>query len=120
MKFLIDAQLPRRMARRLHAAGHDAIHTLDLSAGNRTTDAEISRMADRDGRALRPVPLTRAFRPSARLRRPSDRETNVRRLRPDQSGSGRAQARQKRSLAFDQPRHAGHSFCLPYDGFPKR
>lgn len=52
MKFLIDAQLPRRLARRLRAAGHDAIHTLDLPAGNRTTDAEICRIADSDGRAV--------------------------------------------------------------------
>ena len=29
MKFLVDAQLPRRLARRLQAAGHDAIHTID-------------------------------------------------------------------------------------------
>lgn len=41
MKFLIDAQLPRRLARRLEAAEHDAIHTLDLPAGNRTTDAVV-------------------------------------------------------------------------------
>ena len=52
MKFLIDAQLPRRLARRLRAAGHDAIYTLDLPAGNRTTDAEICRIADSDGRAV--------------------------------------------------------------------
>ena len=40
MKFLIDAQLPRRLARRLGTVGHDAVHTRDLSAGNRTTDLE--------------------------------------------------------------------------------
>jgi len=52
MKVLIDAQPPRRFARRLHAAGHDAIHTLELPAGNRTTDAEICRIADSVGRAV--------------------------------------------------------------------
>jgi predicted nuclease of predicted toxin-antitoxin system len=52
MKFLIDAQLPRRLARRLQAAGHDAIHTLDLPTGNRTPDEEICRIADSDGRAV--------------------------------------------------------------------
>jgi predicted nuclease of predicted toxin-antitoxin system len=52
MKFLIDAQLPRRLARRLDAAGHDAIHTLDLPAGNRTADADVLARADRDGRAV--------------------------------------------------------------------
>jgi predicted nuclease of predicted toxin-antitoxin system len=34
MKFLVDAQLPRRLARLLTATGHDAIHTLDLPRGN--------------------------------------------------------------------------------------
>jgi predicted nuclease of predicted toxin-antitoxin system len=52
MKFLVDAQLPRRLARRLGAAGHDAVHTLDLPDGNRTTDAEISRLADGEGRVV--------------------------------------------------------------------
>ena len=52
MKFVIDAQLPRRLARRLGTVGHDAIHALDLPAGNRTTDAEICRLADHDGRVV--------------------------------------------------------------------
>jgi len=41
MKFLVDAQLPRRMALWLSESGHDAKHTLDLPAGNRTPDAEV-------------------------------------------------------------------------------
>ncbi|MBI3406965.1 MAG: DUF5615 family PIN-like protein [Planctomycetes bacterium] len=45
MNFLIDAQLPRRLARVLAAAGHDAIHTLDLPNANRTTDAEINSIS---------------------------------------------------------------------------
>jgi predicted nuclease of predicted toxin-antitoxin system len=52
MKFLIDAQLRRRLARRLHATGHDAVHTLDLPAGNRTTDADVARVADQEDRAV--------------------------------------------------------------------
>ncbi len=52
MKFLIDAQLPRRLARRLGSIGHDAVHTRDLPAGNRTTDGEICRLADLDGRVV--------------------------------------------------------------------
>ncbi len=52
MKFLIDAQLPARLARHLNDAGHDAIHTLDLPQQNRTTDAEISRIADADDRIV--------------------------------------------------------------------
>ena len=40
------------MARWLSEVGHDAVHTLDLPAGNRTTDAEITRYADDDGRVV--------------------------------------------------------------------
>ena len=42
MKFLVDAQLPRRLVYRLQEAGHEAIHTLDLPLGNRTPDRVIS------------------------------------------------------------------------------
>ena len=52
MNFLIDAQLPRRLARRLQEAGYDAIHTLDLPLGNRTTDAEIVAIAAHDQRVV--------------------------------------------------------------------
>ena len=52
MKFLIDAQLPRRLARRLATVGHDTVHTLDLPAGNRTTDPEISRLANLGDRVV--------------------------------------------------------------------
>lgn len=41
MKFLIDAHLPKRLARLLGQLGHDAIHTLDLPEQNRTGDATI-------------------------------------------------------------------------------
>jgi predicted nuclease of predicted toxin-antitoxin system len=49
MKFLVDAQLPRLLAIRLNELGHSARHTLDLAAGNRTTDQDISALADKDG-----------------------------------------------------------------------
>src|SRR5215210_8157969 len=48
MKFLVDAQLPRRLARRLREAGHEATHTLDLPHGNRTTDALINDLSTRE------------------------------------------------------------------------
>jgi predicted nuclease of predicted toxin-antitoxin system len=48
MKFLVDAQLPRRLARRLRGAGHEAIHTLDLPQGNRTPDTDIIALAAHD------------------------------------------------------------------------
>jgi predicted nuclease of predicted toxin-antitoxin system len=47
MRFLVDAQLPRRVASWLGSHGHDAIHTLDLPTGNRTTDEAILDFADR-------------------------------------------------------------------------
>jgi len=52
MKFLIDAQLPRRCAGWLIEAGHNALHTLDLPAGNRTTDNEIVAIAEREERIV--------------------------------------------------------------------
>ena len=52
MKFLIDAQLPRRMAGWLGSAGCDAVHTLDLPDGNRTTDEQVIECADREQRAV--------------------------------------------------------------------
>lgn len=45
MKFLFDAQLPRRLAGLLQSEGIDAIHTLDLPLANYTSDAEICRLS---------------------------------------------------------------------------
>ncbi len=52
MKFVVDAQLPRRIALWLREQGHDALHTLDLPDENRTTDADIIALAARDGRVV--------------------------------------------------------------------
>lgn len=52
MKFLMDAQIPRRLARILTTLGHDAVHTLDLPDGNRTSDERIREIADADSRAV--------------------------------------------------------------------
>ena len=52
MKFIVDAQLPRRLARELVAAGHDARHTLDLPLGNRTPDADIATLATGENRVV--------------------------------------------------------------------
>jgi len=46
MIFLIDAQLPRRLAHLLRQYGHTAYHTLDLPHRNRTDDDEIMQFAD--------------------------------------------------------------------------
>ena len=47
MKFFVDAHLPRRVARLLTEAGHDAIHTLDLPNGSLTFGTEIINSLDR-------------------------------------------------------------------------
>jgi predicted nuclease of predicted toxin-antitoxin system len=52
MKFLIDAQLPRRFALWLNKAGHDARHTLDLPLGNSTPDSEVIACAMREARIV--------------------------------------------------------------------
>ena len=52
MKLLLDAQLPRRLARELTAAGHDAVHPLDLPKGNRTPDDELTALAVHDTRVV--------------------------------------------------------------------
>jgi len=50
VKFLVDAQLPVRLARSLATAGYDAAHTSELHEANRTTDGEIARLADAEDR----------------------------------------------------------------------
>lgn len=52
MKFLVDAQLPRRMAHWLRNAGCDAVHTLDLPSKNRTIDGAITTLADQEQRIV--------------------------------------------------------------------
>ena len=52
MKFLVDAQLPRRLVLQLREAGYDAIHTLDLVNGNRTSDAEINGVSIAEQRVV--------------------------------------------------------------------
>lgn len=52
MRFLVDAQLPRRLAAWLASEGHDALHTTELPSGNRTTDDEITHPADADDRVV--------------------------------------------------------------------
>jgi predicted nuclease of predicted toxin-antitoxin system len=52
VKFLVDAQLPRRMTAWLNAAGCDAVYTLDLPDANRTADQRINEFVDRELRIL--------------------------------------------------------------------
>lgn len=62
MKFLVDAQLPAKLAQRLSAAGHDCLHSMELPDGNRSTDRGIADRADREGRVV--VTKDRDFRDS--------------------------------------------------------
>ncbi len=67
MRFLLDAQLPVRLARSLRGAGHDVLHTSDLPRGNRSTDDEVCAVADEQERVV--VTKDRDFRDSHLLRR---------------------------------------------------
>ena len=42
MKFLVDTQLPVRLARFLQANGYDTLHTRDLPQQNATSDSQIN------------------------------------------------------------------------------
>jgi len=44
MKFIVDAQLPRKLSKFLIEKGFDAIHTLDLPNKNKTPDSEINKI----------------------------------------------------------------------------
>jgi predicted nuclease of predicted toxin-antitoxin system len=52
MKFLIDAQLPRRLAGQIQQAGLEATHTLELPDGNRTTDQTLTALSITDQAVL--------------------------------------------------------------------
>ena len=45
MKFLIDAQLPKKLSLFLIENGFDSLHTLDLIDANLTTDEQINQLS---------------------------------------------------------------------------
>jgi predicted nuclease of predicted toxin-antitoxin system len=45
MKFLIDAQLPERIANLLEKSGYDVVHTKNLPLQNATPDSEINKLS---------------------------------------------------------------------------
>jgi predicted nuclease of predicted toxin-antitoxin system len=51
-KFILDAQLPRRLKALFAEYGFETIHTLDLPNGNRTRDIEIVQISDTDDRIV--------------------------------------------------------------------
>ncbi len=52
MKFLVDAQLPVRLARFLQSAGYDTLHTCDLPQHNATPDSFINQFSIQDQRVV--------------------------------------------------------------------
>jgi len=67
MRFLVDAQLPMKLAQLLREAGHDCVHTSQLPEGNRSTDAALVALADSEDRVV--VTKDRDFRDGHLLRR---------------------------------------------------
>jgi predicted nuclease of predicted toxin-antitoxin system len=62
VKFLVDAQLPARLADLLNSAGHDAVHTSALPNGNRSSDRQVAEVADAEARVV--ITKDRDFRDS--------------------------------------------------------
>ena len=52
MKFLVDAQLPVRLAKLLQASGYDTLHTRDLPQQNATSDSAINDISIEQGRVV--------------------------------------------------------------------
>ncbi|MBA4147358.1 MAG: DUF5615 family PIN-like protein [Verrucomicrobia bacterium] len=52
MRFIVDAHLSPGICKMLQAAGHDAIHTTQLSNGNRTSDQTINELSLSEQRVL--------------------------------------------------------------------
>ena len=52
MKFLVDAQLPIRLARMLREGGYDTIHTRELSQQNATPDSIINSISIQEERIV--------------------------------------------------------------------
>jgi predicted nuclease of predicted toxin-antitoxin system len=52
MKFIVDAQLPTRLAKFLQDAGYDALHTRDLPQQNATPDSSINTLSIQQERVV--------------------------------------------------------------------
>lgn len=52
MKFIVDAQLPKILSEFLNEKGFDSIHTLDLPDANKSKDADIIKLADKQDRVV--------------------------------------------------------------------
>jgi len=52
IKFLVDAQLPKKLSLLLEYRGYDSIHTLNLPNKNKTKDSEINNISLKEQRVL--------------------------------------------------------------------
>lgn len=52
MKFIVDAQLPRKLSTFLNEKGFDSVHTLELPRKNATSDLEINDLSLREKRIV--------------------------------------------------------------------
>lgn len=52
MKFLVDAHLPRQLVSLLRDAGHESLHTRDLTLQNRTPDEVVNQISLVDKRVV--------------------------------------------------------------------
>jgi predicted nuclease of predicted toxin-antitoxin system len=52
VRFVVDAQLPPRLARHLGGLGHDAVHVAELPGGVSQPDPEIAAFADAEDRVV--------------------------------------------------------------------
>ena len=52
MRFIVDAQLPKRLSHFLVSRGFDSIHTLELPLRNLTPDGEIIGICERENRIV--------------------------------------------------------------------
>jgi len=52
MRLMIDAHLPKRLARLLQQHGHDVRHTLDLPEQNRTSDETLNQISIEEARIV--------------------------------------------------------------------
>jgi len=52
MKFLLDAQLPKKLSLFLNYRGYDSLHTLDLPNQNKSKDSELNILSISERRVL--------------------------------------------------------------------
>lgn len=52
MKFLLDAQLPKKLSLFLIYKGYDALHTLDLPNQNKSKDSELNLLSIKEQRVV--------------------------------------------------------------------